>query len=493
MYYYLFGYFIFWVQFTLAYQGPAWKQSQVEQAPLIKVVFELEKRHFEKNEPIPLKVTFQNIKNSTDLLQLRISSDSYEHFNLNLEDQSGLNLPVSPKYFIWKNQIGKQANFTGEKRQLVELAYLETYTTVIDLLDWFEFETTGLHFLNGHFIYNPQQIDNVLKYQANDVSFVIDESFMEKKEKKKSFKGYNAPPSEGFYHLKQKKMEQGAIDRGIAPYEVVEKFLKNQQRQLWGEYFDLIHLEKYLLNSYFTTDIHERYLSARELEKEIILTDFKHFLINSLDYEIESFEILKTLIEGDVAEVSVGVKSKSSTLSYVKKFNPSNGQVELNWEPNKDEFLMENKVFYFNLEKYYNQWKIVEKRIGNEKSQKFFHSNKPKQVTFGNILFYQGTTNIVESKMSIIDDLIQYLRENKKASAHLYGHTDNKGSTQANEVLSKNRVETIKNELLQTGVNPQSVYLYWYGETKPIYSNSDEKKMALNRRVEIKIENSFNN
>ncbi|WP_136810189.1 OmpA family protein [Desulfosediminicola flagellatus] len=60
------------------------------------------------------------------------------------------------------------------------------------------------------------------------------------------------------------------------------------------------------------------------------------------------------------------------------------------------------------------------------------------------------------------------------------GHTDSRGSADYNLKLSQDRADSVKNALVQRGVDPMRIETIGYGETSPISSND-----AMNRRVEI--------
>ncbi len=62
------------------------------------------------------------------------------------------------------------------------------------------------------------------------------------------------------------------------------------------------------------------------------------------------------------------------------------------------------------------------------------------------------------------------------------GHTDTKGSEEYNQKLSERRANSVKNALIQDGVNGQRITTIGYGESQPISSDD-----ALNRRVNIVI------
>ncbi len=67
-------------------------------------------------------------------------------------------------------------------------------------------------------------------------------------------------------------------------------------------------------------------------------------------------------------------------------------------------------------------------------------------------------------------------------SIQVAGHTDNRGSEQYNQRLSLQRAESVKNVLIQQGVNPSRISTIGFGASQPVSSHR-----ALNRRAEIRI------
>ena len=67
------------------------------------------------------------------------------------------------------------------------------------------------------------------------------------------------------------------------------------------------------------------------------------------------------------------------------------------------------------------------------------------------------------------------------------GHTDSDGSATANLSLSDRRANTVRDYLIQRGVNPNSITARGYGESQPVADNESAEGKAENRRVELRI------
>jgi outer membrane protein OmpA-like peptidoglycan-associated protein len=68
------------------------------------------------------------------------------------------------------------------------------------------------------------------------------------------------------------------------------------------------------------------------------------------------------------------------------------------------------------------------------------------------------------------------------------GHCDWRGTDAYNDALSMRRANTVKNKMIELGVDAAILDAVGYGERHPIASNETSLGMALNRRVEFKIE-----
>lgn len=68
------------------------------------------------------------------------------------------------------------------------------------------------------------------------------------------------------------------------------------------------------------------------------------------------------------------------------------------------------------------------------------------------------------------------------------GHTDRAGSATYNTRLSRQRAETVRNELIRNGVRAEDISIYAKGENELLVPTSDGVREAQNRRVEIVIQ-----
>jgi len=74
------------------------------------------------------------------------------------------------------------------------------------------------------------------------------------------------------------------------------------------------------------------------------------------------------------------------------------------------------------------------------------------------------------------------------SSVEVVGHTDSIGTEVYNQGLSERRAASVRDYLVEQGVNPELITTRGMGETQPIASNETREGRAQNRRVEITVE-----
>jgi outer membrane protein OmpA-like peptidoglycan-associated protein len=110
----------------------------------------------------------------------------------------------------------------------------------------------------------------------------------------------------------------------------------------------------------------------------------------------------------------------------------------------------------------------------------------PAQVTV-NILFKVGSTELAgDFSIRQIQEAGEALSSDALAGHcfEIAGHTDNTGPENANQKLSQERAEAVKNFLVQFyGISPERLTARGHGESQPVASNETEEGRARNRRV----------
>ncbi len=104
-----------------------------------------------------------------------------------------------------------------------------------------------------------------------------------------------------------------------------------------------------------------------------------------------------------------------------------------------------------------------------------------------NIEFQRGKYTLLEESYPELNHLVDLLNEHPNMKIRVEGHTDNQGSSRLNKILSEQRVESVRDYLIEKGIKPKRIDGIGYGGTRPIADNRDPELRRKNRRVEIVI------
>jgi OmpA-OmpF porin, OOP family len=99
--------------------------------------------------------------------------------------------------------------------------------------------------------------------------------------------------------------------------------------------------------------------------------------------------------------------------------------------------------------------------------------------------FKTNKADIRPDSFHLLDTVAMVLRDFPTIKVEVQGHTDSVGNDAYNMRLSQARAESVRDYLIQRGVDPGRMVARGYGETRPIESNRTKKGRAENRRVEF--------
>ncbi len=124
----------------------------------------------------------------------------------------------------------------------------------------------------------------------------------------------------------------------------------------------------------------------------------------------------------------------------------------------------------------------------------------PKEpIIIKGVLYEYNSDQLTESTMKVLDTtLLKLMLENTNITVTIAAHTDNKGSESYNLNLSKRRAKSVVKYLVKKGISEDRLTAEGYGESKPIYPNTNEdgtdnpEGRALNRRTEFTITGEVN-
>ena len=101
-------------------------------------------------------------------------------------------------------------------------------------------------------------------------------------------------------------------------------------------------------------------------------------------------------------------------------------------------------------------------------------------------IYFGGGSYYIDAEQE--SELFKWLDEIEGLENHLisiHGHTDNIGSYEYNQMLSKYRCDAALMRLLVKGIPEDVISIEDFGEFNPIYDNSTWEGKQKNRRVDI--------
>jgi outer membrane protein OmpA-like peptidoglycan-associated protein len=103
------------------------------------------------------------------------------------------------------------------------------------------------------------------------------------------------------------------------------------------------------------------------------------------------------------------------------------------------------------------------------------------------ILFNFNKAEIHPSSYPLLEEAGKEMKEDKSATIHVVGNTDNIGTDEYNRKLSKERAAAVKAYLTNEGVDPKRIKTVGNGEKAPDASNDTEEGRSRNRNAKMEI------
>lgn len=146
------------------------------------------------------------------------------------------------------------------------------------------------------------------------------------------------------------------------------------------------------------------------------------------------------------------------------------------------------------LETQKNIEKIIEQNFEEEKKQNINIATKEslqEQINAvlenNGIMFQRMSYEVANESKETIKKIAQIIIKNPNIKIEVAGHTDAKGDDNFNQMISEQRANSVKNLLIQIGVQEKRLRAKGYGKTMPLVENDNEGYSLTNRRVEFNI------
>ncbi len=101
--------------------------------------------------------------------------------------------------------------------------------------------------------------------------------------------------------------------------------------------------------------------------------------------------------------------------------------------------------------------------------------------------FSTGSSEIQPHYTEQIIALTKMLKQSPELSIDLSGYTDMQGDESLNQALSMARVNSVKNALIDEGVESDRIQIFAYGEQEPVVASNEKEISFYDRRVVIKL------
>ena len=100
--------------------------------------------------------------------------------------------------------------------------------------------------------------------------------------------------------------------------------------------------------------------------------------------------------------------------------------------------------------------------------------------------FESGSAALTPDSYSILDEVVRSLQAYPEVRVEIRGHTDSQGPTSFNLELSQKRADSVRQYLINAGIDPSRIVATGVGEEEPIASNANPEGRLQNRRIEFR-------
>ncbi|PKL98260.1 MAG: hypothetical protein CVV17_10625 [Gammaproteobacteria bacterium HGW-Gammaproteobacteria-7] len=100
-------------------------------------------------------------------------------------------------------------------------------------------------------------------------------------------------------------------------------------------------------------------------------------------------------------------------------------------------------------------------------------------------VFATGQSALRPEARDNLNRLIEFVQRRPEAQVLIEGHTDSSGSASQNQTLSEKRAQSVRQALIEEGVDPRRLTAVGMGQGQPIGDNATAEGRARNRRVEV--------
>jgi len=133
---------------------------------------------------------------------------------------------------------------------------------------------------------------------------------------------------------------------------------------------------------------------------------------------------------------------------------------------------------------------FMDTTITNEQENYIYKIEKDSTLVIENIQFASASDRLLPKSYKDLELILEYLNENPGKNIEIIGHTDNVGSSAANQKLSEKRAKSVYDYFISNYIDKSRISYMGKGEDEPIADNETGLGRRANRRVELKLVDS---
>jgi outer membrane protein OmpA-like peptidoglycan-associated protein len=103
----------------------------------------------------------------------------------------------------------------------------------------------------------------------------------------------------------------------------------------------------------------------------------------------------------------------------------------------------------------------------------------------GSVLFASSKSELLPAAQNRLNQVAEALLATKERKLTVEGHTDSRGSSSYNQVLSQQRADAVRSYIISRGYPAGMILAQGIGKDRPVADNGNAEGRANNRRVEI--------
>jgi len=113
----------------------------------------------------------------------------------------------------------------------------------------------------------------------------------------------------------------------------------------------------------------------------------------------------------------------------------------------------------------------------------------PQLANIFNIIYFPYDSSLIKGQANLqtIHQIASYLKSHANVYVFIEGHTDERGPQAYNLALGSRRANTVRDFLINEGVNSDNLFTISYGKERPVVMENHEEGWSKNRRAEFKV------